>query len=163
LKTCTKCLIAKPANNQFFYSEKKKNGDLFRNWCIVCFRDYGQKNKQKVAEKSKMWIAKNKERAALNRRLWKQKNADLNRFYSLNRIASKKNRTMKWDKELTDLVMKEAHHLAKLREAVTGFKWHVDHVIPMNGKSVSGLHVWNNIQVIPASANVQKHNSYEVF
>ena len=94
MKTCTKCLVAKPATNKFFYSEKKKNGDLFRNWCIVCFREYGQKNKEKVAQKGREWIANNKGRAFLNRRLWKQKNSDLNRFYSLNRIASKKKRTM---------------------------------------------------------------------
>lgn len=161
MKTCTKCLVAKPATNQFFYSEKKKNGDLFRNWCIVCFREYGQKNKEKIAQKSKDWISANKEKAALTRHLWKKNNKDLNRAHGLNRIARKKQRTPNWYSDFDDFVMKEAHHLAKLREDLTGCKWDVDHIIPLCGKTVSGLHVYNNIQVIPKSINVRKHNKYE--
>jgi hypothetical protein len=41
-----------------------------------------------------------------------------------------------------------------------GFEWHVDHVIPLQGKKVSGFHVPSNIQVIPASENVRKNASF---
>jgi hypothetical protein len=43
-----------------------------------------------------------------------------------------------------------------------GFPWHVDHIIPLQGEMVSGLHVPNNIQVIPWIDNVRKANSFEV-
>ena len=68
------------------------------------------------------------------------------------------NRIIKWDAELTELVCKEAHHLARLRDKATGIKWSVDHIVPIKGKTVSGLHTWKNLQVIPMQQNRLKHN-----
>ena len=72
--------------------------------------------------------------------------------------ARKLKATPIWGSELTTLVIAEAFNVAKRREVITGFKWHVDHVVPLKGKLVSGLHVWNNIQVIPAIENQRKYN-----
>ena len=41
-----------------------------------------------------------------------------------------------------------------------GTVWHVDHIIPLQGKIVSGLHVVDNLQVIPGSENSRKGNRF---
>ena len=58
--------------------------------------------------------------------------------------------------ELTQLVLIEAHDLRKLRNTITGFEWHVDHIEPLRGKDICGLHIWSNLQVIPKSLNLLK-------
>ena len=64
----------------------------------------------------------------------------------------------RFDDELSTLVFKEAHSLRKLRNKATEIEWHVDHIIPLKGKEVSGLHIWSNIQVIPKVINLKKGN-----
>lgn len=93
------------------------------------------------------------------------KNAARRRYYERNkakfrakdatREAEKAKRTP-WQTEFDQLIIEEAYALLPLRKEATGVEWHVDHMLPLRAKTVSGLHVGNNLAVIPASLNVRK-------
>ena len=50
---------------------------------------------------------------------------------------------------------------ARRMTEATGIPHHVDHEIPLRGDRVSGLHVAENLRVIPADDNIRKGNKFE--
>ena len=104
-------------------------------------------NPEKFAEFNKKSRLKNKARVLANKAKYR---------------ANKRNRTPIWvDKDHLWLI-KEVYELAVLRTKLFGFEWHVDHIVPLNGKLVSGLHVLENLQVIPGTENLLKNNKYGI-
>lgn len=71
------------------------------------------------------------------------------------RYARKLNATPSW---ANSFFIEEAYDLAKRRTKMFRFVWHVDHIVPLRGKTVCGLHVENNLRVIPAIQNQKKNN-----
>lgn len=123
---------------------------------------YREENKEAVRQSKAKWLDANRERANLTAKLWRQANPIKCLLYVRNRQAAQLQRTPKW---LTDEDFKaiEAFYWeAKSKEIETGIKHQVDHIIPLRGKLVSGLHVPENLRVITAAENQRKINKFEV-
>lgn len=123
-------------------------------------REKRLENPERYAEQSARSYAKRRDKALEEMRQYAKQNPQI--FISRNaaRRARNEQAVAGWSAELTELVTTEAGVLRRLRKEATGIDWHVDHVIPLRGKTVSGLHVYNNIAVIPAVVNRAKKNKF---
>lgn len=71
--------------------------------------------------------------------------------------AKKQNKYPEWaDKE----EIRKFYVQAVLMEKETGISYDVDHIIPLNGENVSGLHVHTNLQIVTRRENVKKRNKF---
>lgn len=74
------------------------------------------------------------------------------------RHLAKTQQTPRW---LSDTQRKEIRSFyieAQRLKALTGIQFHVDHIIPISGEAVRGLHVPWNLQVLPYYDNISKGN-----
>lgn len=54
------------------------------------------------------------------------------------------------------------YSLAAMLTKAIGEKYHVDHIVPIKNKLVCGLHVYENLRVIPAKQNLAKSNKFVI-
>lgn len=141
----------KAAQYRKTFSEKhpEKNAE----WKRAYYARMMVENPEKLRE---YWKENYDKDAAIARaKKWKKANPDRMAALTADRRARRIKATPKWANKF---FINEAYHLAKLRINATGFKWEVDHIFPLNSDVVCGLHVENNLQVIPAVMNNRKGN-----
>jgi len=124
--------------------------------------------KNKEAEKiiakarSAEWRLNNPNHAGVKeaKKKWKLGNPAKVQAGTTKRRASKLLRTPAWLTQDDLWMIEQAYELSSLRTKMFGFSWHVDHVLPLQGKYVSGFHTPINLQVIPAVENLRKANKH---
>ncbi len=122
-----------------------------------CDAEYRQANPEKVRAAQAAWTRNNADKLREIKAAYLKANPAKFRVIAASRRAAKSNATPAWlsadQKAQIALVYKEAEILSS-----RGFLHHVDHIVPLKGEAVSGLHVPWNLRAIPASVNQRKHN-----
>jgi hypothetical protein len=124
-----------------------------------------------ASQRSRANINRDKMRAA--RKAWEQRNPtaaaeSFKRYRERNRpdirarlAASKEGRDKRRVPWANRDAIIEIYRQAELMTQTTGRLHVVDHIIPLQGRKVSGLHVETNLRVIEHHENAVKHNSWE--
>ena len=176
MKHCPKCNQEKPFE-AFYASSTHKSG--YASWCKACESErckakntanrnarlvkakaWRDANKAKQEASIQAWRKNNPERTASMYRDWAERNRDKVNAKWMKREASKKHRTPSWLTEDELWMIEQAYDIATKRTAMLGMSFHVDHIVPLQGKTVSGLHVPWNLQVLSAKLNRQKSNHF---
>ena len=159
MKTCYGC---KKLKNFSEYGKWKYGKDGLKEYCKECLsfkrKTHYLKNKDKTLKTCKEYYEKNKSKHNSFMQQHYKRNKSLYVAKDAKRRAALLSRTPKW----ADLEKIKAYYdVCAFFNEVNGYvKYHVDHILPLQGKNVSGLHVETNLQVIPARENIAKGNKY---
>lgn len=165
MKICTKCDLEK-AITEFHRDKSRKDG--LANRCKPCViahvKQYYTNNRSKVIENVREWVARNRIRHNKKCAEWVKRNRGAVNARTARRYAAKTKATPSWAAPGTEehWLVNEVYDLALLRSKLTGVPYEVDHVFPLRGGSVSGLHVPMNLRVIPKWENRRKSNKIPV-
>jgi hypothetical protein len=122
-------------------------------------------NKKSVSKDAKtrsQTTYRSKNRDTLNKKhsAYKKENRDLCNAQWMKYHAKKLGATPSWLTKEHHEQIKEIYAHAKECGMLTGDKYHVDHIVPLQGENVCGLHVPWNLQVLPSDINIAKSNSH---
>lgn len=187
VKKCTRCGITKPlpefalcrgvprarckpCHSQDAVAWAKKNPERYKarlkSWYLINCQpafmgpplpEWVKKKRKQIANAK--WRAENADRFDAMRKAWSAKNPTRMLATCRKRQARLLQAMPAWANEF---FIQEIYDLRKRREDVLGIKFDVDHIVPLQGKNVCGLHVEYNLRIIPRTENRRKHNRHEV-
>lgn len=181
-KTCTKCTISKD-ESEFAKNGKFGLHTACKQCARDAAKKWREENKEMAKERDRLKHIKNRDKRLAKMRDYDLLNKEKKLLYEKNRYTEKREQikaatknyrlnnrhmvyawnnarrcaerraTPSWaDFKSIAAVYKSCFAIA----SESGIPHHVDHIIPLRGKLVCGLHVHNNLQVIPASDNLRK-------
>lgn len=123
-----------------------------------CGKDWREKNPTHGAERRKLWGKANPEKIRAINIASKKRHPDRIVARNAKRNADKLMATPKWLTRGQFLEIQEFYTLAKELAWLSNEPLEVDHIVPLKGKEVRGLHVPWNLQILPESLNIKKGN-----
>jgi hypothetical protein len=153
-------------NKDAFIEYRAKNREARKKYSKQYRKDHKHDPEYKAKENARTlaWYHANfdkiKDKKYAKDKAWRDKNKDIINSFTAKRRVIKLQRMPKWLTKENKLQIKAMYTLATSLNKSTGVQWHVDHIIPLQGKNVSGLHVPENLQVVLGSLNNRKSNKY---
>jgi len=139
---------------------KDDNRDKFKATNKRYLKDPAVREKNKV--RAKAWREANKERSRTKVKEWHRENPERSSYHKAKHHYRKGEATPPWLTEEQLDLMSDMHTLCRQIEKFMPDKYHVDHIVPLQGKNVCGLNVPWNLQILEASCNIRKGNRYDV-
>lgn len=146
MKECRVCGDVKPVTE--YYKQARNRDGLFHE-CKKC-----------CTQRRREYYAANPEKQKIKNRIAYEKNK---RYYidkGMMYLKKRRGAMPKWLNEKHKFLLEEIYELRDLRTEATGITHHVDHIIPLKGDGVCGLHVPWNLQILTAFENRSKGNKY---
>lgn len=145
------------ANREKKLERQKVYKQVNRERIQVNSREFYKTNREQILEQQKAYYLTNQEQIKTYQRKYSQANPDKINAKNAKRRATKLQATPKW-------LTKEEHRWMELFYLIVkvgkeqGQQFEVDHIVPLQGENVCGLHVPWNLQVIRKTANRIKSN-----
>jgi 5-methylcytosine-specific restriction endonuclease McrA len=149
VKTCSKCGQERPLG-EFHKRARSKDGlQAYCKGCCVVITEAWRKQKPEAARAlDEKYRRENREATLAKHQRYRQTSQLLRRGWEANRRAGINQATPRW-------VDRDA---IKRTYSMCPPDYHVDHIVPLKGKNVCGLHVPWNLQYLPAEENRRKGN-----
>lgn len=165
------CILCHKADNIARKARNRKDPE-FKEREIAKKRLYNAKTSEYRKSYMKVWHSKNKEDQLSYQSLYRELNKEYFQNYrkinkakinarTRKRQAALLQRTPKWI-DVVDCFEMECVYVYCGALRSVGLQYEVDHIIPLQGKAVSGLHVPSNLQVIHQFDNRSKANRMEI-
>ena len=159
MKYCKKCDTTLEFSS-FGRDKHSKDGmQAYCKSCRTCMRkEYYSRNKDIVLEYQNNYYHSNRSSIQEKTKVYSKSNPAKICSKAAKRRAYKLSATPSWLTDEHKASIDSVYWLAKDLKAISGEEYHVDHIIPLKGNDVCGLHVPWNLQVLSAADNLKKSN-----
>lgn len=139
---------------------RKENKERYKKQKYIWDRTYRQKHDNELKAKKHEYYIGNIERLKAKSKEYSQNNKHKLSKHSIRRNYKRYQATPPWyvtEKSKINKLYTKRDELSEL----WGIQLHVDHIVPIQGKYVCGLHCWDNLQLLEASLNLAKRNKFK--